>query len=116
MRVSFDFDNTISEVKMQELAKKYLELGTDVFITTSRASKIKNAPLPNKDLFDVAESLGIKKENIKFTEYEDKYLFVKDFDVHYDDDEMEIDLINRFPSKCIGFLYNSNNNNQIADF
>jgi len=113
LSVSFDFDGTLSEKPMQELAKKYLELGAEVFICTSRATKMQGGiPFKNNDLFQLADFLGIKRKNIIFTAFEDKYQFVKDFDMHYDDSDEEIFLINEYPNtKCIGFLYQHNYNN-----
>lgn len=116
LKISFDFDQTLSELPMQELAKKYIKLGAEVYITTSRAKYKDGLEYNNSDLFEVADKLGIKRENITFTNYDDKYKFVKAFDIHFDDDEQEISLINEFPTKCIGFLYQPNFNNQIADF
>lgn len=116
LKISFDFDQTLSELPMQELAKKYIKLGAEVYITTSRAEYKDGLEYNNSDLFEVTDKLGIKRENITFTNYDDKYKFVKAFDIHFDDDEDEISLINEFPNKCIGFLYQPNFNNQIADF
>ncbi len=95
-----DFDGTLSELLMQNLAKKYISLGAEVFITTSRS--VKNN---NDDLFAIADELGIPKERIKFTNFEDKYAFVKDYDMHFDDEYEEIYLINMHQSKCLGFVF-----------
>jgi len=116
MIVSFDFDSTLSETPMQKLAAKYIKLGADVRITTSRADYMEGLQFSNHDLFEVAESLGIDREKVKFTNFDDKYKFVKDFDMHFDDDEQEINLINEFPGKCIGFLYQPKYNNIEAKF
>ena len=64
--------------------------------------------LHNEDLFQLTDFLGIKRENIIFTSYSDKYEFTKGFDIHIDNDELEIGLINDFPGKCLGFLYEHN--------
>lgn len=105
LKISFDFDSTLSEPCMQELAKKYLIHGAHVFVVTSRGTKNAMGFINNTDLYDVTDSLGIDRNNVIFTEYEDKYTFVKDMDIHYDDDFEEIFLINQNPSKCIGFLF-----------
>lgn len=105
LKVSFDFDSTLSTEKMQTLCKKYLQMGADVYVTTSRGQEILGKTLNNSDLFEVTDVLGIKKENVIFTQYQDKYNFVKDFDIHFDDDFEEIYLINQHPGKCLGFLY-----------
>ena len=38
MKISFDFDSTLSEAKIQKLAKKFINDGHEVWITTSRLS------------------------------------------------------------------------------
>jgi hypothetical protein len=117
LKISFDYDSTISEEPMQKLAKKFLDLGAEVFIVTSRATEMHSGiKLNNDDVFEVANALGIKRENIIFTSYKDKYSFVKNMDMHFDDDMHEIFLINQHPSKCIGFLYESKPDNGIANF
>jgi uncharacterized NAD-dependent epimerase/dehydratase family protein len=95
MKVSFDFDSTLTTEPMQRLCKLYLSKGFDVYITTSRF-EVTN----NNDLFKLADELGIKKENIRFTNMQQKYLFLKDFDIHYDDDDLEIMEING--TDCVG--------------
>lgn len=52
----------------------------------------------NNDLREVAKSLGIKKENIHFMGYDNKYKFFEneDFIFHLDDDYTEVDEINKY--------------------
>ena len=108
-KISFDYDGTLSEQSMQELAAKYLELGAEVYVTTSRPDKLENVVVLNTDLFEVTDKLGIKRENIIFTCYDDKFLHVMNFHIHYDDSEEEIFLINEYPiGICLGFLYEHN--------
>ena len=118
LKISFDFDSTLTEKPMQELAKKFLAHGIEVFITTSRGTEMYGGTkLDNSDVFQLADELGIPRENITFTNYEDKYTFVKDMDAHFDDDSHEIFLINEYPSKCIGFLFEEKNKqNQQVNF
>lgn len=106
MKVSFDFDHTLSNIKYQELAKKFIDLGAYVYITTQRQSTKPNIKLPydNREVFAIAEKVGIRFLNIQFTETKDKYNFLKDFDIHFDDDDEQINLINDHPCKCVGFL------------
>lgn len=105
MKISFDFDSTLSEDTMQTLCKKYIQLGADVYVTTSRSTEIASKPTNNDDLFAVTDALGIQRQNITFTGYKDKVNFVKDYDIHYDDDFEEIFLINQHHCKCQGFLF-----------
>ncbi|WP_421809080.1 hypothetical protein [Flagellimonas sp.] len=97
MKISFDFDSTLSEGFVQSIASS-MQQGNNIFITTSRSRQYDNA-----DLFQLAKYLSIPETNIRFTEHEDKYLFLNGFDMHFDDDSYEIDLINR-KTKCKGIL------------
>lgn len=99
MKVSFDFDSTLSRKDVQEFAKELVNEGHEVWIVTSRFSdevgKEKNWHWilgQNQRLFDVAEDCGIKKENIYFTCMESKSIFLegKDFIFHLDDDDIEL--------------------------
>lgn len=118
MKISFDFDSTLTRSDIQEIADDFINRGHDVHITTSRHTKSKyrlvgggNINFQNEDLFKVAEDLGIPKENIHFTEMEPKKDFLEGFDMHFDDDEVEIDLITRSKIKCLGILINYKNYN-----
>lgn len=103
MKVSFDFDGTLSRIDVQEFAKTLIDDGLDVWICTSRLCPEK--ALNNKwndDLFKVANELGIPKSNIIFTNYEDKAAHLtEDFIWHLDDDWIELDEINR-QKKTVG--------------
>ena len=74
MKVSFDFDGTLSRKDVQVFAKDLVNEGHEVWIVTSRfsdeAAKKDNWHWilgQNQKLFDVAQECGIKKENIQFT-------------------------------------------------
>lgn len=99
MKISLDFDGTLSRRDVQEFAKKMIDNGHDVWIVTSRYSTEKALgekwfwiENQNKTLYDVAESVGIKKENIVFTNMVEKINFLqgKYFLFHLDDDESEL--------------------------
>jgi len=106
LKVSFDFDGTLTEEPMQTLCRKFIALGADVHITTSRLSGMdKGIEFENKDLFELAKELGIPKNKVTFTNYDNKVSFVKDFDLHFDDLHEETFHINEHPSKCMGFLF-----------
>lgn len=108
LRISFDFDSTLSKRIVQEMAKRYVAAGDDVYITTTRLEYLEgmDVKFKNTTLFKIAEEVGIPKENIRFTNYEDKVGYLTDFDIHFDDDSYEIDLITRSKSKCMGVLIN----------
>jgi hypothetical protein len=106
MKVSFDFDHTLSRKDVQSFAKELVDEGHEVWIVTSRfsdeAAKEKKwhwIEGQNQKLFDVAQDCGIKKENIQFTCMESKSVFLKNkgFVFHLDDDDIE--LMDIFESK-----------------
>jgi len=116
MKISFDFDSTLTREDIQEIANDFISRGHDVHITTSRSLKSSyrlvggaEIKFQNNDLFKVAEDIGIPVENIHFTEMQDKVSFLNTFDMHFDDDEYEIDLITRYNIKCLGVLINYKN-------
>ena len=82
--VSFDFDSTLENEHIQKYAIELMNMGYEIHIVTSRPDKWENKweikGLPeviwdNDDLYEVADRLGIKRENIHFTEYTPKYKF-----------------------------------------
>jgi hypothetical protein len=109
MKVSFDFDATLSETEVQQFAKELVKKGLEVWIITARIDNEtgeKNGwhwiEKQNKQLFDIANDCGIKPENIKFTAMCDKIEFIEgnEFTFHLDDDDYEIDLINSSDDQC----------------
>jgi len=105
MIVSFDFDGTLSEYEVKLIAIKYIENGIEVVILTSRSKEEDNT-----DIEYVAKEMCINK--IIYTNHKDKYLFTDNIDIHYDNDIEEVNNINIFPNKCIGFLYKKFNKNE----
>ncbi len=84
MKISFDFDQTLSLPHVREVAKHAIKQGHDVYITTSRYA-CSNLPFHNGDLFEIATHLGIDDENIRFTNGQLKNDWLHGFDAHYDD-------------------------------
>jgi len=115
MRVSFDFDNTLSEKELQDFCRELVSQGNEVFIVTARISDSEaikcNWPWiirQNQELYSIADECGVLRENIVFTAYSDKidYLKDKDFIFHIDDDLDEINLIEESNDQCKGvFTY-----------
>lgn len=110
MKVSFDFDGTLSRKDVQKYARELVDKGFDVWIVTSRVNTetaLKNGwhwiEKQNQDLYNVAEECGILRENIKFTDHVDKIVFLKgkNFKFHLDDDEIELMLILESDDNCI---------------
>ena len=90
-KMSFDYDDTLDRKDVQAFAKYLVNKGYDVWIVTSRYNTegaiINGWPwieAQNEVLFRVAEEVGIKKENIVFTNHMDKidYLSNKGFLFH----------------------------------
>ena len=109
MKVSFDFDGTLSRKDVQEYAKSLVSKGYDVWIVTSRIATepaLKKGwhwiERQNKELYDVAEKVGISKDKIVFTEFVDKIEFLKDkgFIFHIDDDVDELMAILKSKDGC----------------
>lgn len=104
MKISFDWDSTLAEKRQQKIAQKLIAEGHDVWIITSRCP---NPPSQwgwdNKPLFSTADKLGISRDRIIFTSYKPKWEFLQDFDMHFDDDQIEIELIEE-NTTCIGVL------------
>lgn len=104
--VSFDFDETLDNKRIQAYAKSLILKGIDVHITTSRYSN-PTSYLPiignHNDLYDVSQKLGIEKDKIHFTEFRDKAdWFIEnpeyEFIWHLDNDSLEVLGINNATS------------------
>jgi hypothetical protein len=108
-KVSFDFDETLSRKDVQNFAKQLVADGYEVWIVTSRFATEPAlekgwywVEKQNEELYEVANSIGIKKENIKFTEHVDKiqYLRGQGFLFHLDDDVDELIVIMESGDSC----------------
>ncbi len=89
--ISFDFDDTLSNVEVQKIARGLVKDKYNVIITTSRGGE-----KDNSDLEDVAEALGIN--SVKYTNYEDKHIHLKGkgVDIHVDNDRVELFLLQQY--------------------
>jgi hypothetical protein len=106
MKISFDFDCTLSERPVQEYAKDLIQRGIEVWIVTSRFGDDKkykdfyhtttDVERTNTDVVEACKSIGISPENVHFTNLCDKWHYFVDsgFIWHLDDDWAENDLIN----------------------
>jgi len=102
MKVSFDFDNTLSEEYIQVIAKSLIQSGHDVWVITARAiffggmDKDTYLRTFNRDIVKVCEELGIDLSKVIITGGSlkfDYYVNCK-FDLHFDDDWEEVLEIN----------------------
>lgn len=90
MKISFDYDNTLTEYKIQLLAKERLEKGDEVYIISARSR-----PLP---LFKLADELGIKRSNIfAIGSNLEKIKKVEELgiDIHFDDNPRVVKLLGK---------------------
>jgi len=101
LKVSVDFDKTLSKNNVQNYIKKLLKEGIEVWVTTARFDDemVKtHSPHHNNDrLWEVINKLGIPHERVYFTNMELKadYLDNKDFIFHLDDDVIELEFIEK---------------------
>ena len=91
IRISFDFDDTLSLPSVQKVAKELITLGFDVIIVTSRRSDGKNS-----DIQEVAQDLGI--DSVFYTNYDLKFIYLHYLtcDIHIDNDRNELIHLSRF--------------------
>jgi hypothetical protein len=100
MKVSFDYDGTMSLPHVEEFAKELVKKGYEVWVVTSRVGDddLENSFQPwkkpnwNDDLWGSCERIGIPKSQVKFTYLVDKIEFLKgkDYLFHLDDDLHEL--------------------------
>ena len=104
MKLSFDYDNTLSDNQaIQLLVRCLVEGAHDVWILTSRAGP----PVVNKDLYAMMYALDIPKTNVIFVDNGSKLEAFKKhkFEAHFDDDHLVVDEINKaFPETCPAML------------
>lgn len=88
--VSFDFDDTLTRPKYQDIAKRLIEAGIEVHIVTRRQETA------NEEVFKLAKEIGIARSNIHFTNGKMKWEYLKHSNIqeHYDNNKKEVDLIN----------------------
>ena len=86
MKVSFDYDDTLTTEKGLELLKRRQQQGDEIYIITARRRSV--------EVIDFARQHGIR--HVYFTSGADKYKTVMELgiDVHYDNNQEQIDKIN----------------------
>ena len=89
MKISFDFDDTLSLPEVQKIAKTLVDKGYDVWVTTARSPK-SSLMYNNKEVEEVCQNVGIPLDKIRYANLKPKYLFLKSYDVHVDNDPKEI--------------------------
>jgi hydroxymethylpyrimidine pyrophosphatase-like HAD family hydrolase len=103
VRVSFDYDDTLTEPEILEYAKELIKRGFNVWIVTARP------PSANKDVYGTAKDLGIRNDHVVFTGLDYKNDFIDEIKpiFHIDDDHIEIMLINS-GHKTVGIRHTYN--------
>lgn len=88
-KVSFDFDDTLSTARGQEIAKRNILQGKQVYIITRRNE------YNSSEVYRMAERLRIPKSQVFFTNGQYKWMTIKRLEIgtHYDNNQTEIDLI-----------------------
>lgn len=92
--ITFDYDDTLSEPWLQQLAQRLIDEGHDVWILTTRRDELHkhlyNGEVSHADLYSVAESLNLR-EKIIFTNFQWKAKYLKNscVDAHIDDNSDE---------------------------
>jgi hypothetical protein len=101
-KVSFDFDSTLDNIKVQKYAKVLINDDYEVWVVTNRYDdhtlgilkqiKVEKPETNNNDVYKVARKLKIPTNHIHFCNKEGKasYLKGKSFIWHLDDDIDEI--------------------------
>lgn len=88
-KISFDYDDTLEEDNIQEIALRFIAEGKEVYIITRRQET------DSEDVYDDAEELGIRKDRVYFTNGKMKWETIKrlNIGIHYDNNPEEIKLI-----------------------
>lgn len=128
MKISFDFDGTLSESYIQVLAKSLIDSGNDVWIITSRGiffgemDKETYLRTFNRDIVQVCDEIGIGLSKVIITGGSLKFNYYLEgkFDLHFDNDWEEVLEINNrgghailvnpdFQEIYMNMQYNNNN-------
>lgn len=93
MKVSFDYDGTLTLKKIQDLARILVKSGNDVWIITSRNG---DSCINNEDMFYTCGQVGITLDKVIFTNgsYKVHNFIYGNFDLHFDNCWDEIEEIN----------------------
>lgn len=92
IKISIDYDNCLTQPRIQELAKLLIARGHEVYILTSRFDSVRRLKFPelktNEDLYDIAKEVGIKPFRIAFTNQQKKWIWLLETNIkiHIDDD------------------------------
>lgn len=90
-KISFDFDDTLSLPRYQNIAKQLISEGKTIYIITRRQETFNP-----EEVYNVADEVGISKSRVIFTNGQMKWETIKRLNIyeHYDNNPDEIKLIN----------------------
>lgn len=100
IKISLDFDGTLTEKRVQEIIQKLPENLVTLYIVTSRLGNIQRMEYPNlksnEDIYELAEQLGIPAHRISYTNQQEKWMVLNKSGVkiHIDDDIRQVDSLN----------------------
>lgn len=100
VKICFDFDGTLTEDKIQSLARKLPKSTTSLYILTSRLGNMQRMKFSdlktNEDIFTLAAELGIPPHKVSFTNQSFKWTVLNEsgIHIHIDDDLREIESLN----------------------
>ena len=119
IKISVDFDKTLSKKHVQEYIKRLLNEGVDVWVTTARYddenAKIYAPQHNNNRLWEVVTNLGIPFEKVYFTNMQLKsdHINNKDYIFHLDDDLIELEFLEK--TNIVGVHVLNNEYQKICD-
>lgn len=110
MKISFDFDGTLRDIPEIKAYCAKLTANTkhNIYIVTKRYSSFFTKKFPlvsdeSSEVYSLAELLGIKDQNVYFTNRQRKIEIIKqlNIDIHIDDDPKEIRLLKNHDVNCL---------------
>lgn len=110
-KVSFDFDDTLTQERWQNKAMMLKEEGKTVYIVTRRQEE------QNDAVYAIAEKIEVPRSRVYFTNGKMKWETIKRLGIgtHYDNNEDEIRLI-RENTEAKGVLVQEKNNSMIYNY
>ena len=110
-KVSFDFDDTLTQERWQNKAMMLKKEGKTVYIVTRRQEE------QNDAVYAIADKIGIPRSRVYFTNGKMKWETIKRLGIgtHYDNNEDEIRLI-RENTEAKGILVQEKNNSMIYNY
>ena len=89
MKVSFDYDGTLTTQQCKDLLKSHIAQGDEVYIITRRRKAF------DEPVYDLAKQFGIPKSRVYFTNGAMKWetILKLAIELHYDNNPDELELI-----------------------